>query len=275
MIQSIKRQPLRPRPVAMVTGASSGIGVAIARRLAADGYDLAICARRESKLTEVANTLRRQDVDVLAQAVDLRDEAQILSFFAAVKERWGELNVLVNNAGLGHKESLMSGATDAWREMLDVNVLALCICTREAIRLMTTEEMTEKEVTAEGAASAKSDTPHSGHIVHLSSMSGHRVPAITGIYSATKFAVRSLTETLRRELREANSPIRITSISPGIVETEFAEKYHQSAEKAQQTYSQFPVLQAVDIANAVAYTLSQPAHVEVNDVLVRPTQQTS
>lgn len=259
----------------MVTGASSGIGVAIARRLAADGYDLAICARRESKLTEVANTLRRQDVDVLAQAVDLRDEAQILSFFAAVKERWGQLNVLVNNAGLGHKESLMSGATDAWREMLDVNVLALCICTREAIRLMTTEEMTEKEVTAEGAASAKSDTPHSGHIVHLSSMSGHRVPAITGIYSATKFAVRSLTETLRRELREANSPIRITSISPGIVETEFAEKYHQNAEKAQQTYSQFPVLQAVDIANAVAYTLSQPAHVEVNDVLVRPTQQTS
>ena len=275
MIQSIKRQPLRPRPVAMVTGASSGIGVAIARRLAADGYDLAICARRESKLTEVANTLRRQDVDVLAQAVDLRDEAQILSFFAAVKERWGELNVLVNNAGLGHKESLMSGATDAWREMLDVNVLALCICTREAIRLMTTEEMTEKEVTAEGAASAESTTPHSGHIVHLSSMSGHRVPAITGIYSATKFAVRSLTETLRRELREANSPIRITSISPGIVETEFAEKYHQSAEKAQQTYSQFPVLQADDIANAVAYTLSQPAHVEVNDVLVRPTQQTS
>lgn len=271
MIQSIKRQPLKPRPVAIVTGASSGIGVAIARRLAADGYDLAICARRESKLTEVANTLRRQDVDVLAQAVDLRDEAQILSFFAAVKERWGQLNVLVNNAGLGHKESLMSGATDAWREMLEVNVLALCICTREAIRLMTAEE-----VTAEGAAaSAESNTPHSGHIVHLSSMSGHRVPAITGIYSATKFAVRSLTETLRRELREANSPIRITSISPGIVETEFAEKYHQSAEKAQQTYSQFPVLQAVDIANAVAYTLSQPAHVEVNDVLVRPTQQTS
>ena len=114
-----------------------------------------------------------------------------------------------------------------------------------------------------------------GHIVHISSMSGHRVPAITGMYSATKFAVRSLTETLRRELRSQSSPIRISSISPGVVETEFAEKYHQSTKKAQETYSQFEVLQASDVANAVAYTLSQPEHVEINDILVRPTQQTS
>jgi 17beta-estradiol 17-dehydrogenase / 3beta-hydroxysteroid 3-dehydrogenase len=243
------------RPVAIVTGASSGIGLAIARRLAASGYDLAICARRETLLQEAAQTLRGQDIEVLAQAVDLRDEAQILSFFAAVKARWKRLDVLINNAGLGHKESLMTGKTEAWREMWDVNVLALCICTREAISLM-----------------QAADT---GHIVHVSSMSGHRVPDITGAYSATKFAVRSLSETLRRELREARSNIRITSVSPGIVETEFAEKYHQSPEKAKATYSHFPVLQAVDIANAVAYALSQPAHVEVNDILLRPTQQKS
>jgi 17beta-estradiol 17-dehydrogenase / 3beta-hydroxysteroid 3-dehydrogenase len=243
------------RPVAIVTGASSGIGLAIAHRLATSGYDLAICARRETLLQNAAQTLRHQNIEVLAQSVDLRDEAQILSFFAAVRSRWGRLDVLVNNAGLGHKESLMTGQTEAWREMWDVNVLALCICTREAVSLM------------QGAGT--------GHIVHVSSMSGHRVPAITGVYSATKFAVRSLTETLRRELREAHSNIRITSISPGIVETEFAEKYHQSPQKAQETYSAFPVLQAVDIANAVAYALSQPAHVEVNDILLRPTQQVS
>ncbi len=255
------------RPVAIVTGASSGIGLAIARRLAADGYDLAICARREDRLNEAADMLRRQDIDVLSQVVDLREESQILSFFAAVKERWGRLDTLINNAGLGHKESLMSGKTEAWREMFDVNVLALCICTREAIALM------QSGVQSDGV----SDTLKggAGHILHVSSMSGHRVPAITGVYSATKFAVRSLSETLRRELRDANSPIRITSISPGIVETEFAEKYHQSAQKAEDTYSQFPVLQAVDIANAVAYALSQPAHVEINDILLRPTQQTS
>ncbi len=255
MPSNITRVNTLRRPVAVVTGASSGIGLAIARRLAADGYDLAICARREDKLAAAADLLRRQDINVLSQTVDLRDEAQILDFFAAVKAKWGQLNVLVNNAGLGHKESLMTGETAAWREMLEVNVLALCICTREAISLM--------------------QPANSGHILHISSMSGHRVPAITGVYSASKFAVRSLTETLRRELREAQSSIRISSVSPGIVETEFAEKYHQSAKAAEKTYSQFAVLKAVDIANAVAYALSQPEHVEINDILVRPTQQTS
>ncbi len=251
------------RPIAVVTGASSGIGLAIARRLAAEGYDLAICARRKDRLEAAAERLRRQDINVLSQVVDLRDEAQILSFFAAVKTRWGRLDALINNAGLGHKASLMSGETEAWREMFEVNVLALCICTREAIALMKTND-THNPIT--GGA---------GHVLHVSSMSGHRVPEITGVYSATKFAVRSLTETLRRELRAAKSPIRITSVSPGIVETEFAEKYHQSAQKAQNTYGQFPVLQAVDIANTVVYALSQPAHVEINDILVRPTQQLS
>lgn len=246
---------LHNRPVALVTGASSGIGIAIARRLAAMGYDLAICARREQRLAEAADMLSRQDINVLSMPVDLRDEAQILSFFEAIKAKWNKLDVLINNAGLGHKEPLMSGKTEAWREMLDVNVLALCICTREAVQIM--------------------QPANSGHIVHISSMSGHRVPAISGIYSATKFAVRSHAETLRRELRAANSNIRITSISPGIVETEFAEKYHSSAEKAKQTYSQFQVLKDTDIANAVAYALSQPDYVEVNDILMRPRDQQS
>lgn len=246
------------RPVAVVTGASSGIGLAIAHALADHGYDLAICARRQDRLDAIALELTQKGADVLSQPVDLRDEAQILSFFAAIKSRWGHLDVLINNAGLGHKESLTSGDTEAWREMLEVNVLALCICTREALSLMMPES-----------------TDCAGHIVHVSSMSGHRVPAITGMYSATKFAVRSLTETLRRELRSQNSPIRISSVSPGVVETEFAQKYHQSAEKAENTYAQFPVLQADDIASAVVYALTQPAHVEVNDILVRPTQQAS
>ena len=246
---------LKTRPVAIVTGASSGIGLAVARRLAAAGYDLAICARRQQRLTEAAEMLTRQNIDVLAQVVDLRDEAQILSFFAAIRDKWGRLDALINNAGLGHKEPLMSGKTEAWREMLDVNVLALCICTREAVQMMQPE--------------------NAGHIVHISSMSGHRVPAITGIYSATKFAVRSHAETLRRELRAARSHIRVTAISPGVVETEFAEKYHGSAEKAKQTYGQFHTLQSVDIANAVYYALSQPDYVEVNDILMRPRDQSS
>lgn len=243
------------RPVAVITGASSGIGSAIATRLAADGYDLALCARRQSRLADLADKLSQHDAAVLTQTVDLRDEAQILDWFDAIATRFNRLDVLINNAGLGYKESLTSGSTEKWRETLDVNVIALSICTREAIKIMR-------------------HTGSEGHIVHISSMSGHRVPG-SGMYSASKFAVRALTEGLRQELRADNSTIRISSISPGFVETEFAEKYSGSRAQAQQVYSQFPVLQPQDIANAVGYVLSQPDYVQVHDILLRPTQQSS
>ncbi|MEM8810044.1 MAG: SDR family NAD(P)-dependent oxidoreductase [Cyanobacteria bacterium P01_G01_bin.38] len=243
------------RPIALITGASSGIGRAIARRLAVEGYDLAICARRQARLLEIRDQLIAQGAAVLTHPVDLRQESQILDCFEAIQNRWGRLDVLINNAGLGHQENLTTGTTAAWRETLEVNVLALSICTREAIKLMR----------------ANGDR---GHVVHISSMSGHRVPG-SGMYSASKFAVRALTEGLRQELRAVSSGIRVSSISPGFVETEFAEKYHQSVEKAAAVYSQFPVLQPEDIANAIAYVLSQPDYVQVHDILLRPTQQAS
>lgn len=240
----------------MITGASSGIGRAIARRLAQAGYDLALCARRLNRLDTLKTELEAEGIRVLTQAVDLRQEADILAFFEAIRASGSSVDVLVNNAGMGHKQSLLTGDTEAWREMLEVNVLALCICTREAIQAMR----------ASGT---------NGHIVHISSMSGHRVPGGSGMYSATKFAVRSLTEGLRQELRAEGLDMRISSVSPGFVETEFAEKYHQSTEKAQELYSKFPVLQPEDIAAAVAYILEQPDHVQVHDLLVRPTRQAS
>jgi NADP-dependent 3-hydroxy acid dehydrogenase YdfG len=242
--------------VALVTGASSGIGRAIARRLALGGYRVAICARRRERLTALVDDLTQQGATVAAYQTDLRHESEILNLFSTIRTAWGGVDVLVNNAGLGHKESLMDGETEAWREMLEVNVLALCICTREAVRDMQSRG-------------------HAGHIVHLSSMSAHRVPAGSGVYAATKFAVRSLTEGLRQELRAAGSAIRVSSISPGFVETEFAEKYTKSAEKAKETYSRFPVLQPGDIAEGVWFALSQPPYVQVHDILVRPTEQMS
>ncbi len=245
------------RPVAAITGASSGIGRAIATRLAADGYDLALCARRQQRLTELAEKLSQQHgAAVLTKNVDLRDEPQILQWFSAIATRFNRLDVLVNNAGLGYQESLTSGSTAKWRETLEVNVIALSICTREAIQLM------------------RHLGNDQGHVVHISSMSGHRVPG-SGMYSASKFAVRALTEGLRQELRANQSAIRISSISPGFVETEFAEKYSGSIEQAQQVYSQFQVLQPKDIANAIAYVLSQPDYVQVHDILIRPTHQIS
>lgn len=239
--------------VALVTGASSGIGEAVAYRLAKDGFRLCLLARREERLQAIAENI--QGAEVLVARCDMRDETQILAAFAAVRERWGGVDVLVNNAGLGRDAPLTSGESEAWREMLEVNVLALCICTREAVSDM----------------KRRGDT---GHVVHISSMASHRVPRGSGVYSATKFAVRSLTEGLRGELRAAESNIRVTAISPGFVETEFANVYHRGdAHKAATTYGRYRCLQPEDIASAVAYVVNAPAHMQVHDMLIRPTQQ--
>lgn len=242
--------------VALVTGASSGIGRAIALTLAKEGYRVALCARRRDRLEDLKTDLIATGAEVLVHSTDLRQESAILTLFQTIRQQWGGVDVLINNAGLGRKAPLMSGATEAWREMLDVNVLALCICTREAIQDM----------------QRRGDR---GHIVHISSLSGHRVPSTSGIYAASKFAVRALTEGLRQELRAVNSQIRISSISPGLAATEFAEKYHESSAVAQEVYGRFPVLQPQDVANAVAYVLSQPEYVQVHDVLVRSAYQPS
>jgi NADP-dependent 3-hydroxy acid dehydrogenase YdfG len=173
-----------------------------------------------------------------------------------VRARFGGVDVLINNAGLGRAASLADGATEDWREMLELNVLALSICTREALRDMR----------------ARGDD---GHVIHVSSMAAHRVPPASGMYSATKFAVRALTEALRQELRERESAIRVTAISPGFVETEFAATYHRSEEAARETYGRFKVLEPSDVADAIAWVLACPPHMQVHDVLMRPTHQKS
>ncbi|MDB9527701.1 SDR family NAD(P)-dependent oxidoreductase [Oscillatoria sp. CS-180] len=246
----------RPSSVALITGASSGIGAEVAQTLTNKGYRVALCARRRDRLELLKEKLTAAGVEVLIQATDLRQESDILSLFERVRQQWGGVDVLINNAGLGHKAPLMSGETEAWREMLDVNILALCVCTREAVKDM----------------QRRGDR---GHIIHISSLSGHRVPGASGVYAATKYAVRALTEALRQELRMADSQIRISSISPGFTETEFAEKYHGDASIAEEIYSRFPVLQSKDIANAVAYVLEQPEYVQVHDILLRSTFQST
>ncbi len=241
---------------ALVTGASSGIGQAIARRLCAEGMKVVCCARRTERLEALRAELEGAEGELWPITADLRDEAQILSMFATTRERFGGVDVLINNAGLGYLAPLTSGATERWREMLELNVLALCICTREAVTDMR----------------SRGD---SGHVVHISSMSAHRVPPQSGVYSATKFAVRSLTEGLRQELRAQGSKIRVTAISPGFVETGFAAVWNQRPEAAAETYGRYPVIQADEIADMVTYALSRPPHVQIHDLLVRPTDQPS
>jgi len=239
---------------ALVTGASSGIGAAIARRLLAEGLNVVGCARRREQVAAVLTEGDPEGTRSLALACDVRDEAAVREAFAAARARFGGVDVLVNNAGLGHAGPLADGRSEDWREMLDVNVLGLCICTREALA----------DMRARGGP---------GQIIHVGSMAGQRVPPGAGFYAATKHAVRALTEALRIELREAGDPIRIGEVSPGFVETGFAEHYHKSAAKARETYTQFTVLTPDDIAEAVVYMLACPEHVQVHDILLRPTEQ--
>jgi len=238
---------------ALVTGASSGIGAAVAHALVAAGMRVSALARRRDRLDDLE---KATDGAVLGFCADLRDEKQILDAFAKTRDAFGGVDVLINNAGLGHNSSLMTGDTQAWREMLEVNVLALCVCTREAIADMR----------------QRGDR---GHVIHIGSMSGYRVAKGGGVYSASKFAVRALTEGLRQELRELHSNIRVSAVSPGFVETEFAQKYHRSVDAARETYGRYPVLQPAQIASTVVHILSQPEHAEIHDVLLRPTAQVS
>jgi NADP-dependent 3-hydroxy acid dehydrogenase YdfG len=241
---------------AVVTGASGGIGRAAALRLAREGMNVMACARSEDRLRELAEEAESAAGKLVVQTCDLRNGDQIMGLFETTRNELGGADVLVNNAGIGHDAPLMSGDTEHWREMLELNVLALCVCTREAIADMR----------------KRGDD---GHVIHISSMAGHRVPRGSGVYSATKHAVKALTEALRQELRAADSRIRISAISPGFVETGFAAHYHGSEDKARQTYGRYPCIQPEEIADAVVYALSQPSHVQVHDVLMRPTQQES
>ncbi|MCA9525896.1 MAG: SDR family NAD(P)-dependent oxidoreductase, partial [Myxococcales bacterium] len=166
------------------------------------------------------------------------------------------VDVLVNNAGLGRDEPLLDGDPAAWREMLDVNVLALCLFTQAAIASMR----------------ARGDV---GHVVHIGSMAGHRMPAGTSgaFYAATKHAVRALTEGLRRELHAAGSGVRVTAISPGYVETGFAAVFTGQPDAGGVVYGQYLCVQPAEIADLVVFAVTRPPHVQIHDLLVRPLGQ--
>ncbi|XP_044057147.1 dehydrogenase/reductase SDR family member 11-like [Siniperca chuatsi] len=248
--------------VALVTGASVGIGAAIAKELVRYGMTVVGCARDVEKIQKLAAECQSAGHSgvLVPFKCDLSNEEEILSMFSAIKAQHKGVDVCINNAGLAHPESLLNGKTSGWKNMLDVNVLALCICTREAY-----QSMKERNV-------------DDGHIININSMCGHRVVHSADIhfYSATKYSVTALTEGLRQELREANTHIRATCISPGVVETEFAPRlYRDNTDKAAAKYTGFKPLAAIDVANSVTYVLSAPPHVQIGDVQMRPVEQVS
>jgi NADP-dependent 3-hydroxy acid dehydrogenase YdfG len=240
--------------VAIVTGASSGIGRAVSFALAREGMRVAMVARRLDALVEMKHAIEARGGSALELAVDLRDESQIQFAFSAIRRELGGVDVLVNAAGLGHKAPLVSGSTEHFREMLEINVLALAVMTREAVR-----DMRERKV--------------AGQIVHISSMSSHRVQAEAGMYAATKHAVQALTEGLRQELRALDLPIRVASVSPGDTETEFVARMLRSKQAAADAKPAYRQLDADDVAEAVLYILKTPPHVAIHEVQLRPIGQ--
>ena len=240
--------------VALVTGASSGIGEATALALAASGAKVALAARRTDRLDAVVKQIEEAGGEALALACDVTDEAQVNQTVQAVQEKWGRLDVLVNNAGIALLGPVLGADTSEWRRAFDINVLGLMYATHAALPLMK----------AQGR----------GHIINMSSVSGRVSFPGLSVYCATKWAVNGFSESLRQEVAADN--IRVTLIEPGLVTTEINDRVTDEATKAMlDSYSgSMRVLDASDIAAAVVYAVSQPDHVSINEMLVRPTAQT-
>ncbi|XP_066551222.1 dehydrogenase/reductase SDR family member 11a isoform X2 [Amia ocellicauda] len=246
--------------VALVTGASVGIGAAVARALVQHGMKVVGCARSVDKIEKLAAECQSAGYSgtLVPYKCDLSNEEEILSMFSAIKTLHQGVDVCINNAGLAHPEPLLSGRTEGWRNMIDVNVLALSICTREAY-----QSMKERSV-------------DDGHIININSVLGH-VPHPEGgahFYGATKYAVTALTEGTRLELLQEKTHIRVTSISPGLVRTEFAySTFKNNKEAADKMYSQIKVLEVEDITRAVVFALTAPPHAQIGEIIIRPTEQ--
>ncbi|KAJ3660793.1 hypothetical protein Zmor_005224 [Zophobas morio] len=241
--------------VAIVTGASAGIGAAIVEQLAEAGLQVAGFARRSERVEELAKKLSGKKGKVHAVKVDISKEEDILKGFKWVTDNLGPVSILINNAGVIQNTNLTEGETEKWKKIFDTNVLGLCIATREAVKIMKANKI-------------------DGHIVHINSIAGHKVPFFekVNVYPASKHAVTALTETLRQELNHLGLKIKITSVSPGAVTTEIMEAADWKIEdpKAKEAISKLPYLKAEDVADSVLYVLATPPHVQVHELMIKP-----
>ncbi|XP_046394590.1 farnesol dehydrogenase-like [Ischnura elegans] len=239
--------------VAVVTGASSGIGAAIAQELLRHGMQVVGVARRVERVQELASSVPGAKDRLHAVKGDVSDEADVARVFEWVRKKFGKIHVLINNAGIARNVPLTGSAnmTDM-RAVFQTNVFGLLYCTDAALTLM------------------KDTGVDDGHIIHLNSITGHSVVPLPGnyVYVASKFAVTALTEGLRRELRDANLKTRITCISPGFVRTEIASAGGQM--ELDQMITSMPAMQPSDIAHAVIFAMSAPPTVQVHDVIIKP-----
>lgn len=236
--------------VVIITGASSGLGEATARRLARGGARLMLAARREDRLKELVAAIEQEGGTAAYQTTDVAEREQVEALAQATRETYGRIDVLINNAGVMPLSPLDLIKVDEWERMIDVNIKGVLYGVAAVLPTMREQK--------------------SGHVINLSSVAGHVVFPGAAVYCATKFAVRALSEGLRME---SNGEIRATNISPGAVATELTDSISdgQTAKGVNELYS--VAIDADAIARAIAFAIEEPADVDVNEMIVRPTKQ--
>jgi NADP-dependent 3-hydroxy acid dehydrogenase YdfG len=236
--------------VVLITGASSGIGQATALRLAREGHQVVIGARREDRLAAVAKEIEAEGGSVDVRRLDVTDREDVAAFTNAAAERHGRIDVIVNNAGVMPLSRLDALLTDEWDRMIDVNVRGLL----------------------HGIAAA---LPHfqrrgSGHFVTVASIGAHEVAPTGAVYCATKYAAWAITEGLRLEL---DPSIRVTTVSPGVVESELADSISDAGAREAMRAYRAESIPPDSIAAAISYAIGQPPGVDVNELVIRPARQ--
>ena len=242
--------------VVMVTGASSGIGRSCAVEFARAEAKLILSARRSDILEDLATQLDRDfKCETHLLPLDVRDRDAVAVAISQLPSRWQSIDVLVNNAGLSRGlDKLHEAELDDWEEMIDTNIKGLLYVSRHIVPGMVERDR--------------------GHVINIGSIAGHEAYPGGSVYCATKFAVRAISESLKKDL--LGTPIRVSSVDPGLVETNFSNvRFHGDTDRAASTYRGMTPLTPDDIAEIVVFCAARPAHVNISDVLVIPTDQSA
>lgn len=241
--------------IALITGASSGIGEACARKFAEGGYDLILTARRAEKLAELKAELEADGTKVKTLTFDVRDAEAAETAVDSLEPEWRKINVLINNAGLAlGLDKEYEGDPDDWNTMIDTNIKGLLTMTRLIV-----PGMVER---------------NEGHVINIGSVAGDAAYAKGNVYCATKAAVKTITDGLRIDLAE--TAVRVTNLKPGLVETNFSNvRFHGDNQRADNVYKGITPLTGADIADVAFYAASAPKHVQIAEVLILATHQAS
>ena len=240
--------------VVLVTGASSGIGLACARIFAQAEAKVILSARRSERLETLAQELQKEfNTDIYVLPMDVTHRPQVESQLKSLPEDWSEIDILINNAGLSRGlDKLYEGDIQDWEEMIDTNIKGLLYVTRFVVPGMVERRR--------------------GHVINIGSLAGHQTYPKGNVYCGTKVAVRAISEGLKQDL--LGTPLRVTSVDPGLVETEFSKvRFRGDEDRAQGVYQGLTPLTPEDVADTVFYCATRPPHVNINEVLMMPTDQ--